>query len=396
MPYAVWLGEAEQVAEFAQCVPAIKACQAIIDELFFACDDGGVPQLDYRRLPNIVSTERACPFSAPAYFRQRVREVTGDLWNDADSRGDHAFTERVETNLAAAEILERVRALREPRTFGEIVRMADGTSWRFHPAEGKVEVTVVLPRNQAAPYRGAEYRWRCAPGLFDPRPPMELAIEAIQNARESGENELDLSEHGLTELPCELWELTHVETLQLECNWLSEIPPEIARLERLERLVLSRNRLTALPPELASLRGLRSLKADCNLLSGCPEAVCDLPGLRELALSSNRLTSLPRDIGKLSSLVVLRLDYNRLTAIPPQLGQLSNLRKLRLEHNRLNELPLELGRLEQLKDAERKLVGPDDLFGLTSDLGRGRRLVEDLRKKLEARSGLNPTAAEEF
>ncbi len=161
--------------------------------------------------------------------------------------------------------------------------------------------------------------------------------------------ELDLVGNELTVLPPDIGRLTNLRQLKLDNNQLTTLPPEIGKLVNLETLTLHRNHLTALPPEIGQLTNLRRLTLKSNKLTALPPEIGHLVSLTVLSLDDNQLTGLPSEIGKLAELTELELDRNHLTTLPPELGQLANLILLALEDNELTTLPVELSRLEALQ-----------------------------------------------
>ncbi len=89
---------------------------------------------------------------------------------------------------------------------------------------------------------------------------------------------------GLTEVPCELFRMKNVKTLNLYNNNLCSLPSEIAHLKTLERLIV---RL--------------SERCDCDLTqkSRCFQVEC------------NHLTSLPPELGLLTNLKWLYVRHSR-------------------------------------------------------------------------------------
>lgn len=89
----------------------------------------------------------------------------------------------------------------------------------------------------------------------------------IQNKIESAKleklKELDLSYQAtsfkLKEIPPQVFDLTHLEGLNLRDNDIEEIPLEILRLRNLKSLNLIDNKLKAIPDRLSELPSLKSL-----------------------------------------------------------------------------------------------------------------------------------------
>ncbi len=64
----------------------------------------------------------------------------------------------------------------------------------------------------------------------------EQLLEEIEQAARDKSTDLDLSEAGLTFLPAQIFQLSHLEWLTLDDNQLTFLPPEIAKLSKLKRL----------------------------------------------------------------------------------------------------------------------------------------------------------------
>ncbi|MDE2751147.1 MAG: Ig-like domain-containing protein [Gemmatimonadota bacterium] len=161
--------------------------------------------------------------------------------------------------------------------------------------------------------------------------------------------------HGLAgQIPPELGNLTHLETLDLGTNSLiGAIPPELGNLINLGTLDLGSNSLTGqIPPELVKLVSLATLNLARNQLAGAiPPELVNLANLELLDLYYNLLTGeIPPELGNLSNLRELDLGFNQLSGpIPPELGNLVKLRSLGLAVNHLDgAIPAELGNLADL------------------------------------------------
>ncbi len=197
------------------------------------------------------------------------------------------------------------------------------------------------------------------------------AKREIEEARQSGATELDLSGMGLTELPKSISQLTALQTLDLSDNQLTALPETIVRFTGLQELYLSSNQLTALPETIVRLTGLQELYLSSNQLTALPETIVRLTGLQTLDLSGNLLTALPETLvrltelqelivdglqtvpewlGDLGQLRLLWIDRGQFTQVPALIGKLTNLRNLSIEFNEsVTELPDSIGRLGQLE-----------------------------------------------
>ncbi|MBD2636609.1 leucine-rich repeat domain-containing protein [Limnothrix sp. FACHB-881] len=178
---------------------------------------------------------------------------------------------------------------------------------------------------------------------------LEVAQQRIAAALTEGETALDLSELGLTELPIELFSLTHLEELWLDNNQLTSIPEAIAQLQNLQQLWLDNNQLTSIPKAIAQLQNLQQLYLHNNQLTSIPEAIAQLQNLQTLVLTNNQLTTIPEAITQLQNLQQLWLDNNQLTSIPEAIAQLQNLQTLWLDNNQLTSIPESIAQLQNLQ-----------------------------------------------
>lgn len=175
------------------------------------------------------------------------------------------------------------------------------------------------------------------------------ALRRIEQARKSGDHELNLARLGLETLPPEIGQLTKLTTLNLCRNQLSVLPPEIGRLTKLRALQLYNNHLSALPPEIGQLTKLYRLQLHNNYLSALPPEVGQFTRLTRLDLNNNQLSALPPEIGQLTELQLLELNSNLLSVLPSEIGQLTQLTRLDLHNNQLSALPSEIGQLAELR-----------------------------------------------
>lgn len=210
---------------------------------------------------------------------------------------------------------------------------------------------------------------------------LQEALIRIANARNEQIRSLNLSNCGLTEIPDEVFELTHLTELKLghwsdytqqtrnqitriparilklnnlkqldvSCNLLDELPDEIGGLQHLQTLDISRNRISHLPFTINRLTQLRLLDAGYNHISTLPTAFAGLANLQRLGLGSNRLKELSPVFDNMPGLQRLDVSNNQLEALPASLCALSSLEQLALNGNHLKQLPAEFGKLLNLK-----------------------------------------------
>lgn len=103
----------------------------------------------------------------------------------------------------------------------------------------------------------------------------------------------------LRQLPSEVWDLVHLERLNVGFNQLESVSPNIARLTELRYLNLAGNQLGSLPPEIGELANLEYLQLMGNQIDSVPPEIGCLRKLRCLHLSDNQLEHVPPEIGSL-------------------------------------------------------------------------------------------------
>jgi len=210
-------------------------------------------------------------------------------------------------------------------------------------------------------------------------------IKLIQENQECGEKSLNLSWKKLTEIPEEVYQLTHLEDLYLRNNGIKVIPEKLYNLPQLHRLDIRWNPIQQLADinglildydiflaqrvhltpahiiglrlkpisnkiieDLISLPQLTLLDLTWNQLNTLPDEIAKLSQLTSLDLRYNQLNILPESIMNLTQLLFLDLRYNRLNTLPDALLQLSQLTSLSLGYNQLSILPKSLSNLSQL------------------------------------------------
>ncbi|MGK7937635.1 MAG: COR domain-containing protein [Xenococcaceae cyanobacterium] len=271
--------------------------------------------------------------------------------------------------------------------------------------------------------------------------------QRIQEAKEQRLEELNLSNEWyaddsqkLTQIPDEVFELTHLKKLDLKSNNIQEIPSQKFQLINLQSLDLIGNeKLTEIPQELIQLPSLTSLRLSWNVntiipewfrkinqlglhlfekdaygdeitLEKIPDAILNLENLvffricllfsenwlpwlknineLELNLSYNQLTNLPESITNLSNLTWLNFYNNQLTNLPESITKLSNLTCLNLSGNPLEKPPIEVAEdgIEAIREYFRQLreEGTDYIYeAKLLIVGEGGAGKTTLAKKIE-------------
>nr|XP_033780799.1 volume-regulated anion channel subunit LRRC8D-like [Geotrypetes seraphini]XP_033780800.1 volume-regulated anion channel subunit LRRC8D-like [Geotrypetes seraphini] len=199
--------------------------------------------------------------------------------------------------------------------------------------------------------------------------------------------ELELHHCELEKIPHAVFNLTHLQMLDLKLNGIQRvedmecfhhlrrlsclklchnniafIPATIGNIQNLEQLFLSHNRIETLPNDLFSLHKLRHLDLSDNSISVIPQAMGQLGLLHSFIVSNNKIEVLPCELFRCIRLKVLHLGNNKLSCLPSEVGELTQISSLELKGNSLEGLPLELGLCPFLKRSG--LIVEDYLFDM--------------------------------
>lgn len=99
----------------------------------------------------------------------------------------------------------------------------------------------------------------------------------IETARNPKVKTLNLAHCTIKTLPPEIFELEHLEVLEVPFNAITALPKDIARLRRLRKLNVHQNQLQTLPLELADLRYLETVQLSDNPLQQLPSVFQQTP-----------------------------------------------------------------------------------------------------------------------
>ena len=195
----------------------------------------------------------------------------------------------------------------------------------------------------------------------------KIALERIRETEKTGATRLSLRELELTQLPQELWHLTHLKKLILTANNLTSLPSEIGQLTNLTGLSLALNPLITLPEEIGNLAKLVELELMLTKLVSLPDSLWQLRRLISLDISSSELNILPSGIGQLTTLMSLTLVGGKLTTLPVEIEKLANLYLLNVSLNKITELPPEIGKLTKLTEL---YLSSNQLAKLPAEIGQ--------------------------
>ena len=171
-------------------------------------------------------------------------------------------------------------------------------------------------------------------------------------------NYLNITQTCLQEVPEEIGQLMNLTNLVLHSNEISKIPDTIGKLEKLKVLDCSRNKLTSLPDEIGKLPQLITMNLSANLLKILPSQIgntklsvlnlsnnqfeafpdiCypELVHLSEIYVNGNQIKEIPAAINQLSSLKILNVVDNLISAVPGEIADCNKLKELQLKGNKL-------------------------------------------------------------
>lgn len=126
---------------------------------------------------------------------------------------------------------------------------------------------------------------------------------------------LDLSGMGIAEIPAGIWNLDHLEEIDLSFNSLSNLPDLFDRFPHLSVLNLGDNQITELPPSISSCTKLQIIQAERNQLSDLPNEFVKNARWKVFGLSGNKFKKLPKWLSKLDFVNLLAVDRNEIERI---------------------------------------------------------------------------------
>ncbi|KOX76349.1 Leucine-rich repeat-containing protein 47 [Melipona quadrifasciata] len=184
---------------------------------------------------------------------------------------------------------------------------------------------------------------------------LDNSWHVIKTAAAENKHELVLSGQPISELiqkrgiDKSLFNLQHLNYLNITQTCLQEIPEEIGQLQNLTTLVLHSNEISKIPGTIEKLEKLKILDCSRNILASLPDEIGNLPQLTTINLSSNLLTSLPTQI-KNVKLTVLNLSNNHFEIFPDVCyPELIHLTEIYVNGNLIKEIPVTINQLPSLK-----------------------------------------------
>ena len=184
---------------------------------------------------------------------------------------------------------------------------------------------------------------------------LDHSWHVIRTAAAENKHELVLSGPTISELiekrgfDKSLFNLQHLNYLNITQTCLQEVPEEIEKLQNLTNLVLHSNAISKVPSTINKLEKLKVFDCSRNKLTSLPEEIGNLPQLIAMNLSSNLLKSLPKQIDNIQ-LSILNLSNNQFESFPDVCYvELIHLSEIYVNGNQIKEIPVTISLLPSLK-----------------------------------------------
>jgi hypothetical protein len=195
-------------------------------------------------------------------------------------------------------------------------------------------------------------------------------------------NFLEVARTKLASLPIQIAQLENLTSLICNNNEISEMP-SLGNMVNLKNLDFSNNKLTSLPQDLKNLKELFTINLCGNQLTAL-FPLDELSKLAVLDISRNKFVHLPDDLNssKLENLSQINASFNQIVEFNDNLFvELPSLKLLNLENNHLIKVPSSLSQCAKLKDLllkENKLK--DNRLKKLVDQNKGKAIIEYLER----------------
>jgi len=134
-------------------------------------------------------------------------------------------------------------------------------------------------------------------------------------------------------------QVTHLSIFNMDL--CGQWPAELFQLQHLEYLDIRDNALASIPDSIASLQKLKCLDVRLNLLTSLPSAISQLPQLEKLYLAQNQFTSIPGTIAQCPTLELIDLTNNAIAQGCEHLLEANTLKRIYLNNNQIKHFPFD-------------------------------------------------------
>ena len=150
-------------------------------------------------------------------------------------------------------------------------------------------------------------------------------------------------------------QVTHLSIFNMDLN--GQWPAEVFQLQHLEYLDIRDNALATIPDSIISLQKLKCLDVRLNQLTSLPSAISQLPQLEKLYLAQNQFSSVPGTIAQCPTLELIDLTNNAITQGCEYLLEASTLKRIYLNNNQIKHFPFDniIRPIEELNIGENPL-----------------------------------------
>lgn len=134
-------------------------------------------------------------------------------------------------------------------------------------------------------------------------------------------------------------QVTHLSIFKARLN--GKVPSEIFDLKHLQYLDIRENELEQLPDDIGKLTKLEYLDARINNLASLPGSIVELKKLAKLYLGQNQYQKIPAQIALMKQLILIDLTDNSITTDCHHLIKAAKLTNIYLNNNQISTFPFE-------------------------------------------------------
>ena len=153
-------------------------------------------------------------------------------------------------------------------------------------------------------------------GFLETKKLQSSAVKKIVATCVDSEEEVDLSNFSLSELPDDVFlliKLKKIRRFSVSNNLLMTVPVSVASMINLTNLNISNNQISKLPRELVHCKNLETLNISMNSFVEVPHFLWDLKTLQQIVATKNFISEVDENLLYKSTLMILDIRDNPLT-----------------------------------------------------------------------------------
>ena len=153
-------------------------------------------------------------------------------------------------------------------------------------------------------------------GVLETKKLQSSAVKKIVATCVDSEEEVDLSNFSLSELPDDVFlliKLKKIRRFSVSNNLLMTVPVSVASMINLTNLNISNNQISKLPRELVHCKNLETLNISMNSFVEVPHFLWDLKTLQQIVATKNFISEVDENLLYKSTLMILDIRDNPLT-----------------------------------------------------------------------------------